>query len=62
MLPNELLAVWKRKGLIWPRYANLSDDNLEVASSLIEAYKNHVGEKKSAVKEFVDVAEEKGYD
>lgn len=62
MLPSELLAVWKRKGVIWPRYAKLSSDNLEVASSLIEAYESHTGKKKSAVKEFVDEIEEKGYD
>jgi len=62
MLPSELLAVWKRKGVIWPRYARLSDDNLEVAGGLIEVYKNNVGQKKSAVKEFTDEIEEKGYD
>ena len=62
MLPSELLAVWKRKGVIWPRYAKLSDDNLEIAGGLIEVYKNHVGQKKSAVKEFTDEIEEKGYD
>jgi predicted nuclease of restriction endonuclease-like RecB superfamily len=62
MLPSELLAVWKRKGVIWPRYAKLSDDNLEVAGSLIEVYKNHLGQKKSAVKEFTDEVEQKGYD
>ena len=62
MLPSELLAVWKRKGVIWPRYTKLSNDNLEVASGLIEVYKNHVGQKKSAVKEFTDEIEEKGYD
>ena len=62
MLPSELLAVWKRKGAIWPRYATLSDENLEVASDLVAAYKSHVGEKKSVVKEFIDEMEEKGYD
>jgi hypothetical protein len=62
MLPSELLAVWKRKGVIWPRYAKLSDDNLEVASNLIEVYKSHVGEKKSVVKQFVDEIEDEGYD
>jgi predicted nuclease of restriction endonuclease-like RecB superfamily len=62
MLPSELLAVWRRKGVIWPRYARLSDDNLEVADGLIEVYKSHIGEKKSIVKEFIDEVEEKGYD
>jgi predicted nuclease of restriction endonuclease-like RecB superfamily len=62
MLPSELLAVWKRKGVIWPRYASLSDDNLEVAGRLIEVYKTHVGEKKSVLKGFADEMEDKGYD
>ena len=53
MLPGELLAVWKRKGVIWPRYSRLSKDDLAVAASLIEAYKNHVGKKKNVVKGFV---------
>jgi predicted nuclease of restriction endonuclease-like RecB superfamily len=62
MLPSELLVVWKRKGVIWPRYAKLSSDNLEVASGLIEVYKQHVGEKKRVLKEFVDELEDRGYD
>jgi len=62
MLPSELLAVWKRRGVIWPRYARPSDENLEVANDLIAAYKSHMGEKKSVVKEFIDEMEEKGYD
>lgn len=48
--------------MIWPRYAKLSDDNLEVATALIEAYKRHVGEKKSVLKEFVSELEDKGYE
>lgn len=62
MLPSELLAVWRRKGTIWPRYAGLSADKLEVANSLVDVYKRHVGEKKRAVKEFVDGFEDEGYD
>jgi predicted nuclease of restriction endonuclease-like RecB superfamily len=62
LLPSELLAVWKRKGVIWPRYARLSDDNLEVARNLIGVYKSHIGAKKSVVKQFVDDAEDEGYD
>jgi predicted nuclease of restriction endonuclease-like RecB superfamily len=62
MLPSELLAIWKRKGTIWPRYAKPSGDNLDVANGLIEVYKNHVGEKKSIIREFTDEIEEKGYD
>jgi hypothetical protein len=62
MLPSELLAVWKRKGVIWPRYAKLSSENLELANGLIGVYKSHVGEKKRVVKEFTDEIEGKGYD
>jgi len=62
VLPSDLLAVWKRKGVIWPRYAKLSDDNLEVSVALIEAYKRHVGEKKSVLKEFVGELEDRGYE
>lgn len=62
MLPSELLAVWKRKGVIQPRYAKPSDDNLEVAQGLIEVYRAHVGKKKKAVKDFVSELEEKGFD
>jgi predicted nuclease of restriction endonuclease-like RecB superfamily len=62
MLPSDLLVVSKRKGAIWPRYAKLANDNLEVATSLIEAYKRHVGEKKSVLKEFVGELEDRGYE
>ncbi len=62
MLPSELLVVWKRKGEIMPRYAKLSVENLEVAASLIEAYKEHVGEKKKVLKSFVAELEDKGYE
>jgi len=62
MLPSELLAVRRRRGVIWPRYASMSDGNLEVASSLIRVYQSHLGEKKSVVKEVIDEIEEKGYD
>ncbi len=62
MLPGDLLAVWKRKGIIWPRYARFSDENLEVASALIEAYKRHVGEKKRVLKEFVGELEDGGFE
>jgi predicted nuclease of restriction endonuclease-like RecB superfamily len=62
LLPSELLAVWKRKGIIWPRYAKLLSDNLKVASDLIKAYKNHEGEKKKSIKDFAGELEGKGYD
>ncbi len=62
MLPSNLLVVWKRKGEIQPRYAKLSNDNLEVAGGLIEAYKKHVGEKKKVLKAVVTDLENRGYE
>ena len=62
MLPSELLAVWKRKGTICPRYSRFSQDDLAVASSLIETYDAHVGCKKSRLKEFADEFEDKGFE
>jgi predicted nuclease of restriction endonuclease-like RecB superfamily len=60
MLPSSLLVVWKRKSDILPRYAKLSNDNLEVAGALIEAYKQHVGEKKKVLKAVVTDLENNG--
>jgi len=54
--------VWKRKGTIWPRYSRFSQDDLAVASSLIETYSTHVGCKKSRLKEFADELEDKGFE
>jgi predicted nuclease of restriction endonuclease-like RecB superfamily len=62
VLPSELLVVWKRKGNIWPRYARANEDSLDVADSLIKAYKNHVGEKKSVLKAFAGQLEDEGYE
>ena len=62
MLPSELLLVRRRKGRIWPRYARLSGDNMEVAKLLVEAYGQHVGEKKNALKALVSELEDAGYD
>jgi predicted nuclease of restriction endonuclease-like RecB superfamily len=62
LLPSNLLVVWKRKGEILPRYAKLSNDNLEVAGVLIEAYKKHIGEKKKALKAIVTDLENRGYE
>lgn len=62
MLPSELLVVWKRKGNIWPRYAIANEDSLYVASNLIKAYENYVGEKKSVLKAFAGQLEDEGYE
>jgi predicted nuclease of restriction endonuclease-like RecB superfamily len=62
MLPSNLLTVWKRKGIIQPRYAKPTTENLQVANTLIEAYKQSVGKKKSALKKVADDLEDEGYD
>jgi predicted nuclease of restriction endonuclease-like RecB superfamily len=62
VLPSELLLVRRRKGRIWPGYAKLSDENLEVGKLLVEAYSRHVGEKKNVLKAFVGELEDMGYD
>jgi predicted nuclease of restriction endonuclease-like RecB superfamily/DNA-binding transcriptional regulator YhcF (GntR family) len=62
VLPSELLAVWKRRGVIWPRYAKLSDDNSKVARELIEVYRDHVGKKKSVLNKLTGEIEDRGYD
>jgi predicted nuclease of restriction endonuclease-like RecB superfamily len=62
MLPSNLLTVWKRKGMIQPRYAKPSTANLEVARKLIEAYKHSIGNKKSALKKLADDLEDEGHD
>jgi predicted nuclease of restriction endonuclease-like RecB superfamily len=60
MLPSELLVVWKRRGVIFPRYAKPSDDNLELARAIIETYGSRVGEKKSVLKAFAGELEDRG--
>jgi predicted nuclease of restriction endonuclease-like RecB superfamily len=62
VLPSELLAVWKRKGNIWPRYARPTEDSLEVANSLINAYRDHVGQKKAVLKALAGQLEDEGYE
>ncbi len=62
MLPSDLLLVQKRKGRIWPRLANLSDENLEVAQRIIQAYEDHIGEKKYVLEEELSELESLGFD
>jgi predicted nuclease of restriction endonuclease-like RecB superfamily len=54
--------VWRRKGIIQPRYAKPSTENLQVANKLIEAYKHGVSKKKSTLKKVADTLEDEGYD
>jgi predicted nuclease of restriction endonuclease-like RecB superfamily len=62
MLPSELLAVWKRKGEVMPKYAKPTPGALEAAATLIEAYQAHVGEKKKVLKAVVSGLEDEGYE
>jgi predicted nuclease of restriction endonuclease-like RecB superfamily len=62
MLPSDLLLVWKRKGMILPRYAKPSSSNDEAANFLITAYQEHIGEKKKVLKASVAELEDKGYE
>ncbi len=62
MLQSDLLLVWKRKGELIPRYAKLSDKNLEASQGLIEAYREHIGEKKKDLKMLVTELESKGFE
>ena len=62
MLPSNLLTVWKRKGIIQPRFARSTKENLQVASNLIDLYKHGVGKKKWVLKKVADELETEGYD
>ncbi len=62
MFPSNMLSVWKRKGEILPRYAKPSSINDEVANTLIETYKVHIGEKKKVLKYVVNELEDKGFE
>lgn len=62
VLPSSLLSVWKRKGVIWPRYAKFSSENLEVAERLISVYEGSIGKKKKILKAFVGDLEDTGFD
>ena len=60
MLPSSLLIVWKKKGVILPRYAKFDTEPLKVADVLIEAYKNGLGKKKKTLRKFVEGLEDSG--
>jgi predicted nuclease of restriction endonuclease-like RecB superfamily len=61
MLPSNLLAVWKRRGNIYPRYKHIIDKNLRIAKSLIEVYKTSIGKKKSSIKDYLATIEDYDY-
>ena len=61
MLPSNLLRAWKRKGTIWPQYAKISAENIEVADRLIRIYTAGIGKKKKVLKEMANELEETKY-
>ena len=60
MLPSNLLTVWKRKGVIMPRYAKFDTESLYLADVLIEAYKNGLGKRKKALRKIAEGLEDSG--
>jgi predicted nuclease of restriction endonuclease-like RecB superfamily len=61
VLPSDLLVVWKRQGKIYPRYIKKNKNNLEIASNIIEVYKNSIGKKKQIIKDRINEFEEHNY-
>lgn len=62
MLPSSLLITRRWRDTIRPVYAQLNEENLEVARLLIQTYRNHVGKKKGELNETVDALEDLGHD
>lgn len=62
MLPSNLLMAKTRRGFITPVYAELTEENINVAERLIQAYESHVGSKKGVLKDYVSELEDLGYD
>ncbi|MCK4475901.1 MAG: DUF790 family protein, partial [Methanophagales archaeon] len=53
MLPSELLVTKIRKDRIYPVFAEIDEEHLELAEELIEVYSNFAGKKKSEIDEIV---------
>ena len=51
----------KRKGNIYPRYKQKTNNNLEIAQNLIEIYKDNIGKKKRTIKDHIYEFEEHDY-
>ncbi len=62
MLPSNLLITRRWRERITPVYAELSQENLEIARLLIQVYRNHLGERKDELNEAACGLEELGYD
>nr|QNO53626.1 hypothetical protein NGENPBHE_00026 [Methanosarcinales archaeon ANME-1 ERB6] len=53
MLPGELLITRTKKGRVYPAFAEIDEQHLELADELIEVYKDFEGKKKSEIDEIV---------
>ena len=53
MLPGELLITRTKKDRIYPVFAEIDEQHLELAGEFIEVYRNFVGKKKSEIDEIV---------
>ncbi len=62
MLPSSLLITRRRRDAIRPVYAELNQENLEIAGLLIQTYADYVGKRKGELNETVNGMEDLGYD
>lgn len=62
MLPNSLLITRRRREKISPVYAQLSQENIEIAKLLVQTYEEYAGRRKCELDEAVEVFEELGHD
>ncbi len=53
MLPGELLITRTKKDRIYPVFAEIDEEHLELAEELIEVYRNFAGKKKSEIDEIL---------
>lgn len=58
MLPSELLITRIRKDRIYPDFAQLDAEHLELAEELIDVYRNFAGKKKSEIDELLEELEQ----
>ena len=61
MFPLELLRVRTIKGQIKPVYADLTSENLDLATRLLWLFQNHVGKRKGDLFEKVTAYETVGF-
>ncbi len=58
MLPSDLLITRIKKDRIYPDFAQLTAEHLELAAELIDVYKNLTGKKKSEIDELLEELEQ----